>query len=51
MGIQARISMNANALRAWSSAKDEPRWLLERRIRALELAGTLGLPKVEKIKT
>lgn len=50
MAIQARNSMNVDELRAWSSAKDEPRWLLERRIRALELAGTLELPSVEKIK-
>lgn len=51
MGTQATISiMNANTLRAWSSAMDEPRWLLERRMQALELAGTLALPDVEKIK-
>ncbi|MBJ8193821.1 Fe-S cluster assembly protein SufD, partial [Bacillus cereus] len=41
--------MNVDDLRAWSSAKDEPRWLIERRVHALELAGTLELPKVEKI--
>ncbi|MNW49395.1 FeS cluster assembly protein SufB [compost metagenome] len=50
MGTQAINLMNANALRAWSSAMGEPHWLLERRIQALELAGTLELPKVEKTK-
>ncbi|WP_432421721.1 Fe-S cluster assembly protein SufD [Paenibacillus peoriae] len=49
MDIQARVSMNVDDLRAWSSAKNEPRWLIERRVHALELAGTLELPKVEKI--
>lgn len=49
MDIQARVSMNVDDLRAWSSAKDEPRWLIERRVHALELEGTLELPKVEKI--
>ena len=50
MGTQAINLMNANALRAWSSAIGEPHWLLERRIQALKLAGTLELPKVEKTK-
>ncbi|MFP4977797.1 Fe-S cluster assembly protein SufD [Paenibacillus sp. CN-4] len=48
--MQAKISENANKLSAWSSAKGEPRWLLERRMQALELAETLALPSVEKIK-
>jgi Fe-S cluster assembly protein SufD len=39
-----------NALRVWSRAKDEPQWLLERRIHALKQVEKLELPKVEKIQ-
>lgn len=50
MGIHATDLVDADALRAWSDGKGEPQWLLEHRLQALELAGTLELPKVEKIK-
>ena len=50
MGTQEINLMNINALRVWSSAKDEPHWLLERRIHALEQVSKLELPQVEKIK-
>ncbi|GGA52515.1 Fe-S cluster assembly protein SufD [Paenibacillus physcomitrellae] len=44
------LPVEASALNAFSERNSEPAWLKERRLKALELAGQLELPKLEKMK-
>lgn len=48
MTTQTILPVNAEALKTWSAGKQEPAWLTESRLAALELAGRLELPKLEK---
>ncbi|ANS73694.1 Fe-S cluster assembly protein SufD [Paenibacillus yonginensis] len=44
------LPVEASALNVFSERNSEPAWLKERRLKALELAGQLELPKLEKMK-
>lgn len=46
--IQSILPMTRDAVAALSTSKQEPEWLANQRIAALELAGKLELPKLEK---
>ncbi|QCT03611.1 FeS assembly protein SufD [Paenibacillus algicola] len=48
MTTQTTLPVNAEALKAVSQSKQEPAWVTEGRLSALELAGSLPLPKLEK---
>ncbi|MFB4326052.1 Fe-S cluster assembly protein SufD [Priestia sp. BR_2] len=48
MTTQTILPVNAEALKALSESKQEPAWLTDSRLAALELAGQLELPKLEK---
>ncbi|KKO53705.1 Fe-S cluster assembly protein SufD [Paenibacillus sp. DMB20] len=48
MTTQTILPVNAEALKALSAGKQEPAWVTESRLAALELAGRLELPKLEK---
>ncbi|WP_160032914.1 Fe-S cluster assembly protein SufD [Paenibacillus sp. An7] len=50
MTTQTILPVDSVALRALSESKNEPAWLAEQRQAALELAGSLELPKLEKTK-
>lgn len=50
MNTQTVLPVEASAVAAFSEQNQEPAWLKERRIQALELAGSLELPKPEKTK-
>lgn len=50
MTTQTILPVDSVALRALSESKNEPAWLTEQRQAALELAGSLALPKLEKTK-
>lgn len=50
MTTQTILPMEASVLAAISEQSGEPAWLKERRLHALELAGGLELPKLEKTK-
>jgi len=48
--LNTALPVGRDSLQALSSSKREPAWLAELRLQALELAGTLELPKLEKMK-
>lgn len=48
MTTQTILPVNAETLKALSASKQEPAWVTESRLAALELAGQLELPKLEK---
>jgi len=48
--VNTALPVGRDALQALSSSKQEPAWLAELRLQALELAGTLELPKLEKTR-
>ncbi|ANE48469.1 Fe-S cluster assembly protein SufD [Paenibacillus swuensis] len=48
MSTNTILPLNPDAVRALSESKSEPAWLAELRLKALELAGQLELPKPEK---
>ncbi|MDO7908486.1 Fe-S cluster assembly protein SufD [Paenibacillus sp. JX-17] len=50
MTTQTTLPVNSDTLRAWAQQKNEPAWLTELRLKALELAGQLELPQFEKTK-
>ncbi|WP_322923009.1 Fe-S cluster assembly protein SufD [Paenibacillus campi] len=50
MTLQTILPLNAEALKSLSQQKNEPAWLAESRLNALELASRLELPKPEKTK-
>lgn len=50
MTTQTILPVDSVALRALSESKNEPAWLTDQRQAALELAGSLELPKLEKTK-
>lgn len=47
--IQSVLPMSRDAVAALSTSKQEPEWLAQDRLAALELAGELELPKLEKV--
>lgn len=50
MSTQTILPVEASSLAAFSDRLSEPNWLKESRLQALELAGQLELPKLEKTK-
>ncbi len=50
MTLQTILPLSAEALKSLSQQKNEPAWLAESRLNALELASRLELPKPEKTK-
>lgn len=50
MTLQTILPLNAESLKSLSEQKNEPAWLTESRLSALELASRLELPKPEKTK-
>ncbi|WP_411349503.1 Fe-S cluster assembly protein SufD [Paenibacillus sp. WLX2291] len=50
MTLQTILPLSAEALKSLSQQKNEPAWLTESRLSALELASRLELPKPEKTK-
>ncbi|MED5016851.1 Fe-S cluster assembly protein SufD [Paenibacillus chibensis] len=50
MTTQTILPVNAEGLRQLSEQRQEPTWLTENRLKALELAATLELPKLEKMR-
>ncbi|CAJ1315968.1 FeS cluster assembly protein SufD [Paenibacillus nuruki] len=50
MTLQTILPLNLEALKSLSQQKNEPAWLTENRLKALELASKLELPKPEKTK-
>lgn len=50
MTLQTILPLNTEALKSLSQQKNEPAWLTENRLKALELASKLELPKPEKTK-
>lgn len=50
MTTQTILPVEASVLAAFSDQNSEPAWLKERRLGALELAGGLELPRLEKTK-
>ncbi|CAM2971375.1 Fe-S cluster assembly protein SufD [Paenibacillus sediminis] len=50
MTTQTTLPVDTETLTALSKSKQEPAWLTESRTKALELAGQLELPKVEKTR-
>ncbi|WP_223068494.1 Fe-S cluster assembly protein SufD [Paenibacillus caui] len=50
MTTQTVLPVEASALTAFSERSSEPAWLKEKRLQALELAGQLELPKLEKTR-
>ncbi|SDW26546.1 Fe-S cluster assembly protein SufD [Paenibacillus sp. PDC88] len=50
MTTQTILPVDSEALRALSEGRNEPAWLSEGRQAALDLAGSLALPKLEKTK-
>ncbi|GAK38778.1 Fe-S cluster assembly protein SufD [Paenibacillus urinalis] len=50
MTTQTILPVDSEALRALSEGRNEPAWLSEGRQAALDLAGNLALPKLEKTK-
>ncbi|MFB5677787.1 Fe-S cluster assembly protein SufD [Paenibacillus terreus] len=50
MTTQTMLPVDSEQLRALSVQKNEPAWLTEQRLKALELAGKLELPVYEKTK-
>ncbi|OZB96455.1 Fe-S cluster assembly protein SufD [Paenibacillus sp. XY044] len=50
MTTQTILPVNAEGLSALSKNSSEPAWLTENRLKALELAATLELPKLEKTR-
>ena len=51
MSTQIVLPVERAAVSAYSKANLEPDWMTELRLGGLELAGKLGLPKLEKTKT
>lgn len=50
MTTQTTLPVDAQALENWSRGGEEPAWLTDGRLRALELAAGLELPKLEKTR-
>lgn len=50
MTTQTILPVDSEQLRTLSGQKNEPTWLTDSRVQALELAGRLGLPVYEKTK-
>lgn len=50
MTTQTILPVNAEALGQLSKQRQEPAWLTENRLKALELAASLELPKLEKMR-
>lgn len=50
MTTETFLPASHDGIKAWSQASGEPAWLTELRLNALELAGTLEWPKLEKMK-
>ncbi|MGZ9583263.1 Fe-S cluster assembly protein SufD [Paenibacillus marinisediminis] len=50
MSTETVLPVDREAVAALSRSKNEPAWLAELRVQALEKAATLGLPKLEKTK-
>lgn len=48
--LNTALPVGRDSLQALSNSKNEPAWLAELRQQALELAGTLELPKLEKTR-
>jgi Fe-S cluster assembly protein SufD len=49
MSLQTILPIGRDSVEALSKKKNEPAWLVELRLKALELAGLLDLPKLEKM--
>lgn len=50
MNAQTTFSIDPNSLAAFSKSAGEPEWMTAKRKQALELASSLGLPKLEKTR-
>lgn len=48
--LNAALPVGRDSLQALSKSRQEPAWLTELRLEALDLAGTLDLPKLEKTR-
>ncbi|MFY0543958.1 Fe-S cluster assembly protein SufD [Brevibacillus sp. H7] len=50
MSVEMQLRFDREAITEYSKANQEPAWFLEKRLSALEAAGKLGLPVLEKTK-
>src|SRR5690606_1901961 len=48
--LNTTLPVGRESIQALSRSKQEPAWLTELRLQALDVAGTLELPKLEKMK-
>ncbi|RBW71269.1 Fe-S cluster assembly protein SufD [Bacillus taeanensis] len=50
MSVETKLAFDSEYVREFSQKRNEPQWLLELRLRALELSTELPMPKPEKTK-
>ncbi|WP_100405343.1 Fe-S cluster assembly protein SufD [Bacillus solitudinis] len=50
MSVDTKVTFDSEQIQSFSSGRNEPQWLLDIRLKGLELVDTLALPRPEKTK-